>query len=304
MKATYHSSVHKFALFVVAWAVLLLSAGALVTSEDAALAVPDWPLSYGSITPPMVGGIAFEHTHRVIAAILGLFIVVLSIMLWRKEERPWVKWLGVAAVAGVIIQGLLGGLTVLKLLHYWLPVMHACMAQLMFVTLVTIAVVTSRWWVANQPQFEDKATPAIHTIVVLNAGAIFLQIALGAAFRHNYAPVTPHVAWALGVLWIASWTARELRKRFAGSSEISRVRALLHGIVGLQVLLGIGALWTRLRSAGDPQPMPAMVATTVVHTVFGAILFATAILVVLLCYRLIPRRREVLLATTKGEVPA
>ena len=252
----------------------------------------------------MVGGIAFEHTHRVIAAILGLFIVVLSIMLWRKEERPWVKWLGVAAVAGVIIQGLLGGLTVLKLLHYWLPVMHACMAQLMFVTLVTIAVVTSRWWVANQPQFEDKATPAIHTIVVLNAGAIFLQIALGAAFRHNYAPVTPHVAWALGVLWIASWTARELRKRFAGSPEISRVRALLHGIVGLQVLLGIGALWTRLRSAGDPQPMPAMVATTVVHTVFGAILFATAILVVLLCYRLIPRRREVLLATTKGEVPA
>jgi heme a synthase len=304
MKATYHSSVHKFALFVVAWAVLLLSAGALVTSEDAALAVPDWPLSYGSITPPMVGGIAFEHTHRVIAAILGLFIIILSVMLWRKEERPWVKWLGVAAVAGVIIQGLLGGLTVLKLLHYWLPVMHACMAQLMFAALVTIAVVTSRWWVANQPQFEDKATPAIHTIVVLNAGAIFLQIALGAAFRHNYAPVTPHVAWALGVLWIASWTARELRKRFAGSREISRVRALLHGIVGLQVLLGIGALWTRLRSAGDPQPMAAMVATTVVHTVFGAILFATAILVVLLCYRLIPRRREVLLATTKGEVPA
>ena len=170
-------------MFVVAWAVLLLSAGALVTSEDAALAVPDWPLSYGSITPPMVGGIAFEHTHRVIAAILGLFIIILSVMLWRKEERPWVKWLGVAAVAGVIIQGLLGGLTVLKLLHYWLPVMHACMAQLMFAALVTIAVVTSRWWVANQPQFEDKATPAIHTIVVLNAGAIFLQIALGAAFR-------------------------------------------------------------------------------------------------------------------------
>ena len=304
MKATYHSAVHKFALFVVAWAVLLLCAGALVTSEDAALAVPDWPLSYGSITPPMVGGIAFEHTHRVIAAILGIFVIVLSFMLWRKEERPSVKWLGLAAVGGVIIQGLLGGLTVLKLLHYWLPVMHACMAQLIFATLVTIAVVTSRWWVADLPQFEDKATPTIHTIVVLNAAAVFLQIALGAAFRHNYAPVTPHVAWALGVLWIASWTARELRKRFAGSQEISRVRALLHGIVGLQVLLGIGALWTRLRSAGDPQPMPAMVATTVVHTVFGAILFATAILVVLFCYRLVPRRRELLLATTKGEVPA
>jgi len=96
MKATYHSGVHKFALFVVAWAVILLCAGALVTSEDAALAVPDWPLSYGSITPPMVGGIAFEHSHRVIAAILGLFIVILSIVLWRKDERPWSNGFGVA----------------------------------------------------------------------------------------------------------------------------------------------------------------------------------------------------------------
>jgi cytochrome c oxidase assembly protein subunit 15 len=252
----------------------------------------------------MVGGIAFEHTHRVIAAILGLFIVILSIVLWRKDERPWVKWFGVAAVGGVIVQGILGGLTVLKLLHYWLPVMHACMAQIMFATLVSIAVVTSRWWLADRPQYEDKATPAIHTVVVLNAAAIFLQIALGAAFRHKYSPVTPHVIWAMGVLIVASWTARQLRRRFSDSPEISRVRAILHGIVGVQLLLGIAALWTRLRSAEDPQPMPAMVSTTVIHTVVGAILFATSILVVLFCYRLVPRRREVLLATTKGEVPA
>lgn len=304
MKATYHSGVHKFALFVVGWAVLLLCAGALVTSEDAALAVPDWPLSYGSITPPMVGGIAFEHTHRVIAAILGLFIVILAIVLWRKDERPWVKWFGVAAVGGVIAQGVLGGLTVLKLLHYWLPVMHACMAQIMFATLVAIAVITSRWWMEELPQYEDKATPTIHTVVVLNACSIFLQIALGAAFRHKYSPVTPHVVWALGVLLVASWTARQLGRRFADSPEISRVRFLLHGIVGVQLLLGIAALWTRIRTAEDPQPMPAMVTATVIHTVVGAILFAVSILVVLFCYRLVPRRREVLLATSKGEVPA
>src|ERR1700758_3419953 len=226
MKATFHSGVHKFALFVVGWAVLLLCAGALVTSEDAALAVPDWPLSYGSITPP------------------------------------------------------LGGLTVLKLLHYWLPVMHACLAQIMFATLVSIAVVTSRWWVSERPQYEDKATPAIHTVVVLNAAAIFLQIALGAAFRHKYSPVTPHVVWAMGVLLVASWTAVQLRKRFSNSPEITRIRALLHGIVGVQVLLGIGALWTRLQSANDPQPLAPVIITTVVHTVFGAVLFATSILAV------------------------
>jgi heme a synthase len=304
MKATFHSGVHKFALFVVAWAVLLLCAGALVTSEDAALAVPDWPLSYGSITPPMVGGIAYEHSHRVIAAILGLLIIILSIVLWRKDERPAVRWLGVAAVGGVILQGVLGGLTVLKLLHYWLPVMHACLAQIMFATLVSIAVVTSRWWVSERPQYEDKASPAIHTVVILNAGAIFLQIALGAAFRHKYSPVTPHVVWAMGVLLVASWTAVQLRKRFANSPEISRIRLLLHNIVGVQLLLGLGALWTRLRAADDPQPMPAVVVTTVIHTVFGAVLFAVSILVVLFCYRLVPRRREVVFATTSDEVPA
>jgi cytochrome c oxidase assembly protein subunit 15 len=304
MKATFHAGVHKFALFVVAWATLLLCAGALVTSEDAALAVPDWPLSYGSITPPMVGGIAFEHSHRVIAAILGLLIIGLAIVLWRKDERPAVRWLGIAAVGGVILQGVLGGLTVLKLLHYWLPVMHACLGQLMFVTLVAIAVVTSHWWVSERPQYEDKASPAIHTVVILNAGAIFLQIALGAAFRHKYSPATPHVVWAMGVLLVASWTAIQLRKRFSNSPEISRIRVLLHGIVGVQLLLGIAALWTRMQSANDPQPLPPVIITTVVHTVFGAVLFATSVLAVLLCYRLVPRKREVVFATTSNEVPA
>ena len=304
MKATFHGGVHKFALFVVAWAALLLCAGALVTSEDAALAVPDWPLSYGSITPPMVGGIAFEHSHRVIAAILGLLIVILAFVLWRKDERPSVRWLGVAAVGGVILQGVLGGLTVLKLLHYWLPVMHACLGQLMFVTLVAIAVVTSHWWVSERPQYEDKATPTIHTVVILNASAIFLQIALGAAFRHKYSPATPHVVWAMGVLLVASWTAIQLRKRFSNSPEISRIRALLHGIVGVQLLLGIAALWARMQSANDPQPLPPVIITTVVHTVFGAVLFATSILAVLFCYRLVPRKRELIFATTRDEVPA
>jgi heme A synthase len=182
--------------------------------------------------------------------------------------------------------------------------MHACMAQIMFATLVSIAVVTSRWWMADRPQYEDKGSPAIHNVVAINAGAIFLQIALGAAFRHKYSPVTPHVVWAMGVLLIASWTAVQLRKRFSESPELSRIRAVLHGIVGVQLLLGIAALWTRMQSVNDPQPMPAMVTTTVIHTVFGAVLFATSILVVLICYRLVPRRREVLLATTKGEVPA
>ena len=88
----YHSFVHKFALFVVAWTVFLLTAGALVTSNDAALAVPDWPLSYGTLNPPMVGGIFYNFSgHRVIAAILGLLIIILAALIWKKDERPWLS---------------------------------------------------------------------------------------------------------------------------------------------------------------------------------------------------------------------
>jgi cytochrome c oxidase assembly protein subunit 15 len=303
MKATYHPGIHKFAIFVAAYAVILLVAGALVTSEDAALAVPDWPLSYGTLNPPMVGGIAFEHSHRMIAAGLGLLVIILAVLL-RKEERPWLRYLGWIAVAGVVFQGVLGGLTVLKLLHYWLPVMHACTAEIMFAVLVCIAFLTSHWYMEDLPQYEDNNTPPIHSIVSLNAFVIFLQVLVGAGFRHHYMSLRPHVFGAPLVLVVVIWTASLLKKRFPEVAEMKRARLYLHMIVGLQIVLGIAAFWTRVAGANDPQPMPLMVATTVVHTVVGALLFATSIVTALVCYRLVPRKKEILFATSKGEVPA
>jgi cytochrome c oxidase assembly protein subunit 15 len=304
MMATYHSGVHKYALFVVAWAVILLTAGALVTSEDAALAVPDWPLSYGTLNPPMVGGIAFEHSHRLIAAALGLFVIGLAYLLWRYDERPHIKYLGYAAVVGVIFQGILGGLTVLKLLHYWLPVMHACTAEIVFAILVCIAVCTSHWYMESLPQYVDRGFPSIHSIVTFNAFLIFLQVLVGAGFRHKYLSLKPHVYGAPIVLLMVVYTALTLRRRFPEVPALIRIRKLLHSIVGLQILLGLVALWARINSADDPQPLPPVVISTVIHTVVGAILFATSIAAVLVCYRLVPRKTEVLFATTKGEVPA
>jgi len=307
MKATYHPGVHKFAIFVVCWAILLLTAGALVTSKDAALAVADWPTSFGTWFPPLrllTGGALYEHSHRVIAFILGVFITILAGLLWKKEERPWLRILGFIALAGVIVQGVLGGLTVLKLLHYWLPVMHACTAEIMFAILVSIAFFTSHWWMENLPQYEDHGAPPIHSIVTLNAAVIFLQVLAGAGFRHQYISVKPHVLGSVVVLGMVIWTASVLRRRFSQVPEISRVRMMLHAIVGIQILLGLGSLWSRIATASDPQPMPVMVAFTVVHTVVGAILFATSIVAVLLCYRLVPRKREIIFATTRGEVPA
>jgi cytochrome c oxidase assembly protein subunit 15 len=299
MTTTYHPSVHRFAIFVVCWTILLLIAGALVTSNEAALSVPDWPLSYGTLTPPMVGGIRYEHSHRVIAGVLGLLSVVLAVWVWAKDERRWLRWFSVIAVAGIAAQAVLGGEVVRQLLHYWLPVAHACFAQIVFAALLSIAVFTSRWWISDQPQLEDTGSPSIRSLAIANAVVIYLQVILGAGFRHKEIPVWPHMAGALIVLGMVIWLAAVLRRRFEKSAAISKTRILLHAILGTQLLLGLGAYWSRLTTADAPQPMPLMVALTVLHTVVGAILFGVSVLIVLLCYRLVPRRRELPAATQR-----
>jgi cytochrome c oxidase assembly protein subunit 15 len=299
MTTTYHPSVYRFAIFVVCCTILLLIAGALVTSNEAALSVPDWPLSYGTLTPPMVGGIRYEHSHRVIAGVLGLLSIVLTVWVWAKDERRWLRWFTVMAVAGIAAQAVLGGEVVRQLLHYWLPVAHACFAQIVFAALLSIAMFTSRWWISDQPQLEDTGSPSIHVLAIANAAVIYLQVILGAGFRHKEIPVWPHMVGALIVLGMVIWLAAVLRRRFEKSAAISKTRILLHAILGTQLLLGLGAYWSRLTTADAPQPMPLMVTLTVLHTVAGAILFGVSVLIVLLCYRLVPRRRELPAATQR-----
>ena len=290
MASTYNPGLHKFAVFVVCWTILLFVAGALVTSRDAALSVPSWP---GPVMPPMVGGVFYEHSHRMIAGALGVFTLILAILVWTKEERSWLRWFTAIAVAGVVVQAILGGQVVIQLLHYWLPVLHACFAQIVFAAVLSIAVFTSKWWVSNRPQLQDSGSPSIHFLSTLNAAVIYLQVILGAGFRHKEIPIWPHMAGALLVLGIVIWTAVVLRKRFGPLRELSRARVVLHAIFGTQFLLGFAAYWSRLTTVDAPQPMPVMVYLTVIHTVFGAILFAFSILIVLMCHRLVPRRREV-----------
>jgi heme a synthase len=302
MTSTYHRGVHRFAVFVVGWTVLLFVAGALVTSKDAALSVPDWPKSFGTWFPSLrmlAGGAFFEHSHRVIAGCLGVFTLALAILIWVKDERRWLRWFGVVAVGGIVVQAVLGGEVVRQLLHYWLPVMHACFAQIMFGALLSIAVFTSRWWVSERPRLADTGSSSIHAVTLANAEVIFIQVVLGAGFRHQEIPVWPHIVGAFVVMGMVIYTAIVLRKRFGNSPELSKVRVMLHAIFGTQFLLGIGAYWSRLSTLDAPQPMPVMVWLTVVHTVVGALLFGLSVLIVLICYRLVPRRGEVTAAARR-----
>ena len=301
--STYHSGIHKFAVFTVCWTILLFVAGALVTSNDAALSVIDWPKSHGSWVPPLSslqGGDFYEFSHRFVAGGLGIFTLLLAVLLVLRERRVWLRWLGVIAVLGVVVQAILGGQVVMQLLHYWLPVIHACFAQIVFAAVLAIAVFTSKWWVSERPQLEDKGSPSIHFVATLNAVVVYLQVILGAGFRHKDIPIWPHAAGALVVLGTVTWTAVALRRRLGASRELGVARILLHAIFGSQFLLGLLAYWSRRTTAEAPQPMPVMVWLTVIHTVVGAILFAFSVLVVLMCYRLVPRGGEV--ASTEPQV--
>src|SRR2546430_1276161 len=188
MTSTYNPGVHRFAVFTVCWTILLFVAGALVTSKDAALSVTDWPTSHGALVPPLSslqGGDLFEFSHRVFAGGLGLLTLALAALLWVKEKRLWLRWLGLIAVLGVVVQAILGGQVVIRLLHYWLPVIHACFAQIVFGAVVGIAVFTSKWWVSEQPQLEDSWTPSIHSLAILNAAGNFFVVVFLARLPYN-----------------------------------------------------------------------------------------------------------------------
>ena len=176
---------HRFSVFTAGATLFLIFAGAMVSSTGSGLAVPDWPLSYGMLFPPMVGGIFYEHGHRMVAAFVGVLTTALAIWLWRREERRWLRILGVTALAAVVLQGLLGGLTVLYLLPTWISVSHACLAQAFFCLTVGIALFTSAGWRAAAEPISETGGAPLKWLAAAGTAAVFIQLVLGAMMRHT-----------------------------------------------------------------------------------------------------------------------
>src|ERR1041385_3610296 len=128
----YYPRRHAFARLTATSTFVLIFVGGLATSGGSSLSVPDWPLSYGMFFPPMVGGVFYEHGHRMVAAFVGLLTVILTLWICIKEERAWVRWLSIGAFLAVLAQGILGGLTVRYLLPTSISMLHACLAQTFF----------------------------------------------------------------------------------------------------------------------------------------------------------------------------
>ena len=291
---------NRFAIFVACATFFLIIAGALVTSHDAGLATPDWPLSNGQFFPKMVGNLFWEHGHRMVATTVGMLTIVLMIYILAKEKRDWVRKLGIFALLAVIAQGLLGGLTVKLMLPLAVSTAHATLAQLFFCTTVSLAVFTSRSWMAAEPLPEEKGTLPLRYLCTAALVTIFLQLVIGATLRHSatwdqHLPmhlVLTHIGGAVAVTIALGMATLTVLQRHKDEKFLARPALIALLLLFVQLSLGIAAYVTRLKSPGDPQPLIPMISITVAHVACGALVFVSTIILTLRTYRVLPARVE------------
>jgi len=293
--------VHRFAVLVACATFFLIIAGANVTSHDAGLATSDWPLSNGQFFPKMVGNLFWEHGHRMVATAVGILTIALAIYLQFSERRSWVKRLGWVALFGVIAQGLLGGLTVKMNLPLAVSSAHATLAQLFFLTTVSLAVFTSRSWMSPTSSVSEAGEGvSIRALCVVALAAILVQLVLGATLRHSatwdqWLPtglLLAHVGGAIVVTLILGASALTVLSRHRHEKYLARPAMAALALLAMQLSLGLAAYITRAASPYDPQPLNPMIAVTVAHVAGGALLFATTIILTLRVFRVVRVDRQ------------
>ncbi len=280
---------HRYAIFVACCTLLLLVAGGLVTSNAAGLSVPDWPLSYGKLMPVMEGGVLYEHGHRMIATMVGILTIILAVWLWEAEPRRWVRNLGWAALGAIILQGVLGGLTVLFLLPKAISVGHACLAELFFSTTVAIAVFTSPGWKLGPVIAQDAGWPSLRSLALAVPIVVLSQVALGAAARHQAFGVIPHIVGAMAVTGVVFLAGIAVLSQYGSHPALGKSARVLLIVTFLQVFLGIAAYMSRIITSDAVKPMPVMVFWTVLHLGVGALTMAASVVLAIQVFRHVRR---------------
>jgi len=258
-------------------------------------------LSNGQFFPKMVGNLFWEHGHRLVATTVGILTIVLAGYLQIRERRTWVKRLGWIALGGVIAQGLLGGLTVKLNLPLAVSAAHATLAQLFFLTTVSLAVFTSRNWIEPPVEVREEVTGvSLRTLCVVALVAIFAQLVLGATLRHSATWDQPlplglllsHVAGAIIVTLVLGATVVTVLSRYRAQNYLKRPALIAAALLFVQLVLGVTAYIVRAASPNDPQPLNPMISVTVAHVTCGALVFAATIVLTLRAFRILRVERQ------------
>ena len=279
-------------MFTACAAFVVITAGALVTSNDAGLSVPDWPTSFGYLVkvPHFVGGVRYEWTHRMVAGALVTLTLAIALWTFLVEKRRWLRWLAVGAVCTVIAQAVLGGLTVLLFQPPAVSTAHATVAQTFFCIAVAIALFTGRKWMDEIPQVEfDSRRPSLFTLTLLCIFVLYVQLILGGMFRHHGMSWWPHLLHSLLVAFVLAWTAVRALTVYSKIEAVRRPAILMLSLLITQLCLGFTAFLTRVawgRNAAQPE-LP-MVVATVSHVAVGALLLATTVILSIQVWRHVP----------------
>lgn len=289
MTFRYNSALHRFSIVVAASVFLLIVAGALVTSNNAGLAVPDWPTSFGSLykIPPMVGGVKYEHGHRMLAELIGLLTLIFAIWTQLRDPRRWMKQLAWFAVALVIIQGVFGGVTVRYRLPWYTSTIHGILAQTFFALTVLFAVFNGRRWMETEPAvITQKNSFDLRQLSWLAVGVIYMQLFFGAAFRHSATwkfsaasawvfPFHFHVYGAILATIVLFWVCMRALIAYPGIKPVRGMAIAILALLITQLALGLTSYFMRELGGRDAiAPSMGMIHVTVAHVAVGALLLA------------------------------
>ena len=299
---SYPRGIHRLAVFLAGYVVLLITAGGLVKSLEAGLSVPDWPLSYGMLNPPRwweIETVRAEHGHRLIAGVALILTTVLTVWIGRREQRPWVRRLAYTALTAVLAQAALGGITVLFYLPTAISVSHAALAQLFLMLLVALAVVTSNFWFSRRPPKANVNATGLVALTSATTALIYFQILVGALMRHTGAGlaipdfplafgglIPPRFDFAIGIhythrvgaLLVATlifWTLGRVTRLAARDGAMATPARILAVLVLVQGTLGGLVVWTA-----------RAVLPNTLHVGTGALLIATSVVLTLATRRL------------------
>lgn len=279
---------HRIAVVLACATFPLLFIGGLVTSKGVGLAVPDWPTTFGYnmfLYPwsKMVGGIFYEHSHRLVASFVGLLTIALAITFWLRESRAWLRWLGVAALVLVIGQGVLGGLRVI-LLENTFAIVHAATAQIFFALTICLAAFTSPWW-------REPAGPAVadggrlRRLCLATTVLIYLQIIFGAVLRHTGERLDAHLLFAALVALHVVLVVVRVSRHHADIPQLRTPALCLFALLLGQIALGF-ASWLAKFSGWWMISFDAIVLLTTSHLAVGALMLAASVTLALRSFRL------------------
>lgn len=289
-KMNYSPWLHRMARLTAGATFLLIVIGGIVTSTESGLAVPDWPTTFGYnmfLYPlsEMVGGILYEHSHRLMGSLVGLLTVGLFVALLVRDSRKWLKWLGLAALVAVIVQGVLGGLRVTQINRNF-AIVHACLAQAFFALLCGIAWFTSRDWQQDTGEPRIEAAQKLRRLSLITTCLIYMQLIFGAILRHTGSRLDAHLLFAFLVALHIFLLARRMLSVDSEAQRIGQsLSILLLGLLVIQLMLGTGAFFAKLTAFGETFATALTVTITTVHVAVGALMLVSSFVLTLKIYR-------------------